>query len=49
MTQRLSIFTRILLLCLCVGLVGGCTPKRGLFQLTILHTNDTRGYVGPCG
>jgi len=49
MTQRLSLLTRILILCLCAGLLAGCAPKRSPFQLTIVHTNDSRGYVDPCG
>jgi 2',3'-cyclic-nucleotide 2'-phosphodiesterase (5'-nucleotidase family) len=36
-------------------ILGACAPlpsqpaKTGPFELTILHTNDTWGYLDPCG
>jgi len=46
---RQSYFKTLLAFTLLAVCVAACAPKRGPVKVTILHTNDVRGYTNPCG
>jgi hypothetical protein len=50
MIHRHAIATPLIVLALLGTLVTGCSsPTRKAAKFMILHTNDSRGYVEPCG